>query len=28
LIIGEGAPEDMLAKIAASRQGDVYQRMV
>jgi ATP-binding cassette subfamily C protein LapB len=27
LIIGEGTPEDVLAKIAASRQGDVYQRM-
>jgi ABC-type multidrug transport system fused ATPase/permease subunit len=26
LIIGEGTPEDVLAKIAASRQGDVYQR--
>jgi ATP-binding cassette, subfamily C, bacterial LapB len=26
VVIGDGAPEDMLAKIAASRQDDVYQR--
>jgi ABC-type protease/lipase transport system fused ATPase/permease subunit len=27
LITADGAPEDVLAKIATSREGDVYQRM-
>jgi ATP-binding cassette, subfamily C, bacterial LapB len=27
LVVGDGPPEDMLAKLAMSRQGDVYQRM-
>jgi ABC-type protease/lipase transport system fused ATPase/permease subunit len=27
LITADGAPQDVLAKIATSREGDVYQRM-